>query len=73
MSRERADGDIFHLGFDTWGSTETSIAWQGRIIVLLLRVMIDSGGVDISIMEMPGQDELFFHIFFATWTQERGM
>ena len=52
MSRDRADGDPVHLGFDMWGSTETSIALRGRLIMLLLRVMIDNGGVDISIMEM---------------------
>ena len=66
MSRNRADDDPVHLWFDTWGSTETSIAWRGRLIMLLLRVMIDNGGVDISIMNMLGLDELSLHIFFAT-------
>ena len=48
-----AEGDPVYLGFDTWGSIETSTAWRGRLIMLFLRVVIGSGGVDINIMEMP--------------------
>lgn len=47
-----AKGDPVHLGLNTWENTDTSTAWQGRLIVLLLKVEIDSRGVDIGIMEM---------------------
>ena len=65
-----SEGDPFHLGLDTWGITKTSITWRGRLIQLLLRVEIGSRGIDIDIMEMPGQDELSSHRFFATRPQE---
>ena len=61
MSKVMAECDPVHLRFDTWGLTETSTTWRGRLIFLLLRVEIGSGGVDIGIMEMLGQDELGSH------------
>lgn len=64
------EGDLVHFGFDTRGITETSTTWRGRHILLWLRVEISSGGVDIGITEMPGQDELGSHRFFATRPQE---
>ena len=54
MSMDKADGDPIHLGFDTWGITETSTAWQGILFMFLLMDEICSGGVDIGIMEMLG-------------------
>ena len=61
-----AEGGLVHLGFDTWGIAKATIAWRGRLILLLLRVEISHGGVDIGIMEMPGQDGISSHIFFST-------
>ncbi len=54
MSRLMAEGDLVHLGFDTWGITETSTTWRGRLTLLLLWAEIGNGGVDIGIMEMLG-------------------
>lgn len=71
MIRDMEEGDLVHLGFDTWGITKTSNVWQGRFILLLLRTDIGSGWVDIGIMEMPGQDELGLHRFFSIMYQER--
>lgn len=72
-SKVMAEDDLVHFGFDTWGITETSTAWRGKLVLLWLRVEIGSGGVDIGIMEMPGQDELDSHIFFPTRPQEGGI
>ena len=43
---------------------------QGRLVLLWLRVEIGTKGVDIGIMEMPKQDELNSHRFFAIKPQE---
>jgi len=61
MSRFMGESDLVHLGCDSWEIAKTSIAWQGRFILLLLRIEIDSGWVDIDIMEMPRQDKLGIH------------
>lgn len=53
MNRVMVEGDLVHFRFDTWGITETSTTWRGRLILLWLRVEIGNGGVDISIMGMP--------------------
>jgi len=53
MSRFMGESDLVHLGCDTWEIAETSIVWQVRFIMLLLRIEIYSGWVGIDIMEMP--------------------
>lgn len=47
------------------------MTWRGRILLQWLKVEIGSGGVDIGIMGMPGQDELGSHKSFATRHHER--
>lgn len=71
MSRNMAEGDLVHLGFGRWGIDEPSIVWRGSFIMLLFRTEIDSGWVDIDIMDMPRQDEFGLQIFFAIRFQER--
>ena len=73
MTRDREDNDPIHFGFDTWGSTKISTTWRGRLIMLLLRVVIDTRQVDISIIGMLRQDELGLCIFFTTRPQEKGI
>jgi len=71
MSRVMAKGDLVHFGFNTWGITGASMARQGKLILLWLRVDIGSRGLDIGIMGMPGQDELGSHKSFDTGPHER--
>lgn len=61
MSRFMGESDLVHLGCDTWEIVETSIVWRARFILLLLRIEIDSGWVDIDIMEIPGKDNIGLH------------
>ena len=53
MSRFMEESDLVHLGCDAWEIVETSIVLRGRFILLLLRIEIHCGWVDIDIMEMP--------------------
>jgi len=71
MSMVMAEGDLVHFGFDTWGITQTSMARQGKLILLWFKVKIGSGGLDIGIMGMLGQDELGSHKSFTIRPHER--
>ena len=60
------ESDLVHLGCHTWEIAETSILWRVRFILLIFRIEIDSGWVDIDIMEMLGRDKLGLHRYPTT-------
>jgi len=67
----RAETDLYHSWFDIWGRTEAFVTWQGQFSLLLVRTMIRSRRINIDIMELPGEDELGLHRFFAIRFQKR--
>lgn len=66
MSRVMTKGDLVHLGFNTWEIIETSTAWRGKLILMLLKVEIGSGGVGprtLASWRYPGKMILAFTFF----------
>ena len=71
MNEIKIEDDPTHTWFDTWGSVEAFVTWQGWVSLLLLRIRVSVGWVGRDIVEMPQPDALGLYRYFSIRSQER--